>query len=162
MTQVVRDRAQCAALVRAGLRRPGGLVVAPLDGDARDGAAELQLLGGRVDAARDPARQRRPSLPQHDLVRGRFEVAGRVYRFITVVLASAPLTLKLPMALEEMQQRGSARYRPKANEALTVELRSPLGSGSVTIKPLVDLSRAASPSPSMARAISIRSACAST
>src|SRR5262249_10319975 len=96
----LRDPALCAALVKAGLR--WGLARTQLDTDERDGATTLQLVGGRIDVAAGTltaACER--TLGQHDLVRGHFEVGGRLYRFVTVVTAGAPLTLRLPAVLEE-------------------------------------------------------------
>ena len=135
----IRDRAMCAALVKSGLA--AGLVIASLDDDARDGGGgEQQLVGGRVDAARGLFGVSSPgAFAEHDLVRGHFEVGGSLYRFTTVVVGANPLTLKLPTVLAERQQRAKPRYRPPANEALTVELRSPIAD-SVAIKTVVDLS----------------------
>jgi hypothetical protein len=137
---LLRDPALCAALFRSGLGT--GVVVTPLDADARDGAADFQLVGGRVDAARGIVTAASDgTLAEHDLVHGYFELAGRLYRFTTVVIAAAPLTLKLPAILEETLQRASARYRPTSNEALTVEVRSPLAD-TFALKTIVDLSAA--------------------
>ncbi|MGZ3404988.1 MAG: PilZ domain-containing protein, partial [Polyangia bacterium] len=137
---LLRDPALCAALFRSGLGT--GVVVTPHDADAHDGAAELQLVGGRVDTARGVVTAVCDgTLAEHDLVNGYFELAGRLYRFTTVVIAAAPLTLKLPAVLEETLQRASARYRPASNEALVVEVRSPL-TDAVALKTIVDLSAA--------------------
>ncbi|MCU1283494.1 MAG: hypothetical protein JWM53_7040 [bacterium] len=134
----VRDRALCAALIKSGLVT--GIVIAALDDDARDGTGELQLVGGRVDAARGTfSAACDGALAEHDLVRGHFELAGSLYRFTTVVVAAQPLTLKLPTLLAETQQRASARHRLTAHETLTIELRSPLADG-VAVKSIVDLS----------------------
>ncbi len=134
----IRERALVAAMIKSGLA--AGLVVAPLDDDARDGGGEQQLAGGRVDAARGLfSGVSAVAFAEHDLVRGHFEVGGSLYRFTTVVVTAQPLTLKLPTVLAEKQQRASARYRPTASEALTVELRSPFGEA-VALKTLVDLS----------------------
>jgi PilZ domain-containing protein len=137
-TRRVRDRAQSAALVKAALKN--GIVIASLDG--ADGGGELLLAGGRIDAGAGTLEAVcDASFAPHELVRGHFEIGGRLYRFTTVVTARKPLTLKLPAVLEETQQRGSARYRAQHNEALTVELRSPLvpGDGAVC-KTMIDLS----------------------
>lgn len=134
----LRDPALCAAMVKLGLA--SGIVVAPLDDDARDGSGELQLVDGHVDLARGTVTAAGDGpFAVHDLVRGQFEIAGSLYRFTTVVVAAAPLTLKLPAVLAETQQRAAARHRARAGDALTVELRSPLDDG-VAIKPLLDLS----------------------
>jgi PilZ domain-containing protein len=135
---LVRDRALCAALLKAGLR--GGVLIAPLDAEV-DASLELQLGQARLDVAAgvlradDAGRQ----WPELGLVRGRFEVAGRVYRFTSVVTGRAPLTMTLPTALEESQLRASARYRPSADDPVTVELRSALADEPLD-KTLVDLS----------------------
>ena len=75
----------------------------------------------------------------HDLVRGQFELAGRLYRFTTVVVDTAPLELKLPTSLGESQQRAAARYRPRASEIPPVEISSPLAD-CVGLKSVYDLS----------------------
>ena len=135
---LIRNRALAASLVKAGLQT--GVVVAPLDGDSRDGAPEVELVGGRLDAERGVMTAASDgALAEHDLVRGQFELAGRLYRFTTVVLATAPLTLKLPGVLEETMQRAAARYRPRPPETLIVEVSSPLVVG-VALKAVVDLS----------------------
>jgi hypothetical protein len=134
----VRDRALCAALVKAGLA--AGVVVTLVDDDARDGAGEFQLVGGRVDAARGTLTAVcEATFAQHDLVRGHFELAGSLYRFTTVVVAEQPLVLKLPTVLAETQQRASARHRLTVEQSLAVTLRSPLGETTVD-KAVVDLS----------------------
>ncbi|HXU73605.1 MAG TPA: PilZ domain-containing protein [Polyangia bacterium] len=134
----VRDRALCAALVKSGLG--SGIVIAPLDGDARDGAEEIALSGGRVDAGRGTfGIDGESALAAHDLVRGQFELAGRLYRFTTVVIERAPLTLKLPSLLEESQQRAASRYRPAPTEILPVEIASPLADAPIQ-KSIFDLS----------------------
>lgn len=133
----LRDRALCAALVKAATR--GGIVLAPLERDER-AQLDLELTGARVDVAAGTLVASGDSeLPELAMVRGRFEVAGRLYRFTSVVVARAPLTLKLPTTIEESQQRAAVRYRPAAEEGLAVELCSTL-SGAVTRKPLLDLS----------------------
>lgn len=137
-TTSLRDRALVAALVKAGLA--AGAVVAPFDDDARDGASEISLVGGRVDVARATiTAPTDATMAVHDLVRGRFEYAGRLYRFVTVVVAAAPLTLKIPTVLEETLQRSSARHRLRADETMSAEVRSPLVD-TPTTKSLVDLS----------------------
>ena len=134
----VRNRALCAALVKAGLAT--GVVIADVDDDARDGGGEVQLVGGRVDAARGTLTAIcEAPLAEHDLVRGRFELAGFLYRFTTVVLNAQPLVLKLPTVLDETQQRASARHRLGSEEPLSATLRSPLVDGAA-VKPLIDLS----------------------
>jgi len=134
----VRDRALCAALVKSGLA--SGVVIAAVDDDARDGAGELQLIGGRVDVARGTfGAVCDAALGEHDLVRGHFELAGSLYRFTTVVVSAQPLVLKIPTVLAETQQRASARHRLAAEQSLSVALRSPLADG-VVHKPIVDVS----------------------
>ncbi len=134
----IRDRALCAALVKSGLA--SGLVIVPLDDDARDGSSAVALVGGRVDAARGTiSAAADATLAEHDLVRGHFELGGSLYRFTTVVIGAAPLTLKLPTVLAESQQRASARYRPRPEAPLDVVLRSPF-SDDAALKPVVDLS----------------------
>jgi len=136
--KLLRDRALCAALVKLGLA--GGVVIAPIDDDARDGGGEVQLIGGRVDAARRTfSAACVATLAEHDLVRGQFELAGSLYRFTTVVVSAQPLVLKLPTVLAETQQRASARHRLTAEQSLGVTLRSPLADGAVD-KAIVDLS----------------------
>jgi hypothetical protein len=134
----VRNRALCAALVKAGLAT--GVVITPIDDDARDGAGELQLVGGRIDVSRGTfSGACDATLAEHDLVRGQFEVAGSLYRFTTAIISAPPLVLKLPTMLAETQQRASARHRLTADQWLSVALRSPLA-GSIAIEPIVDLS----------------------
>ncbi|HEX9100566.1 MAG TPA: PilZ domain-containing protein, partial [Polyangia bacterium] len=134
----IRDRALCAALIKSGLA--AGIVIAPLDDDARDGGGALALVGGRVDVGRGTiSAVADGTLVEHDLVRGHFELGGALYRFTTVVVAASPLTLKLPSVLAEAQQRASARHRPRADEPLTVELHSPFDNGPAA-QAVVDLS----------------------
>jgi len=137
-TKRVINRALCAALIKAGLT--SGIVIAPLDGDARDGTDELQLVGGRVHAAHATITAACDgALAAHDLVRGQFELAGRLYRFTTVVLSTSPFALKLPSVVEESQQRASPRYRLQPTEVLSVEVRSAIND-TVAVKDVVDLS----------------------
>ena len=112
-------------------------------------------VGGRVDLAAhafslDTAHGQ---LHDYDVVRGRFEIGGSVYRFLTTVMTAAPLTIRLPTTLELNQQRSSGRYRPSVVDPIRVTLDSPLlpetierevrdvsSSGvSVEIDPLLDL-----------------------
>src|SRR6185369_10810438 len=116
------------------------VIIVPVDDDARDGSSELQLVGGRVDAARGTISATcEATLADHELVHGRFELAGFLYRFTTVVVSAQPLTLKLPTMLAEVQQRASARHRLAFEETIPVALRSPLAD-EVALKTLVDLS----------------------
>jgi hypothetical protein len=137
---LVRDRALCAALLKAGLR--GGVLLAPFDDDTAP-ALELRHGEARVDVAAGTlaaiAGAGAAAWPELGLVRGRFEVAGRIYRFTSVVTRCLPLSLTLPTTLEETQLRASARHRPSADEPVTVELRSPLADEPIG-KSLVDLS----------------------
>jgi hypothetical protein len=134
---LIRDRALCAALIKAGLRT--GLIIAPIDSAT---APELQLTAARLDiAAGTLVGNTDRDFGDRAIVRGRFEVAGRLYRFTTVVVERAPrLTLALPATLEESQQRAAARHRPAAHDPVHVELTSPLEVGATMHKTLVDLS----------------------
>lgn len=134
---VLRDRALCAALIKSGAR--AGIVLEPLERDEGT-PLDLQLTGVRVDlTAGTVSADGDAALPEMALVRGRFELAGRLYRFPSVVLAREPLTIKLPRTIEELQQRSAARWRPGADEPLAVEVTSSL-TGAAARKPLVDLS----------------------
>ncbi|HEX4459159.1 MAG TPA: hypothetical protein VIA18_14375, partial [Polyangia bacterium] len=136
---LIRDRALCAALIKSGLRT--GLIIAPID-NSNANAPELQLTEARLDVAAGTLVGRTDrDFGERAIVRGRFEVAGRLYRFTTVVVERAPkLTLALPATLEESQQRAAARHRPPAHDPVHVELTSPLEDGAAMHKTLVDLS----------------------
>lgn len=134
---VVRDRALCAALVRAGAR--SGIAVEPLERDER-APLDLQLAQPRIDVAGGTiTAEADGALPELTLVRGRFEAFGRLYRFTSVVLGRDPFVIKLPATLEESQQRAAARFRPAADEPLSVEVTSML-TGAAAEKPVADLS----------------------
>jgi hypothetical protein len=120
---VIRDRAFSLGLLRSAFRRGGVLLQA-----ADQSALAIQCVGGRVDPT-----QNEMILPladnvfrQYDPVAGRFEVAGCIYRFSTVVVSSAPLRLRLPTVLEETHNRTSARYQPPPTNPLMAEFSSPL------------------------------------
>jgi hypothetical protein len=124
----IRDRALSAGLLRTALRG-GGVLLQSADGEG-PGVYETR---GQVDLS---ARAFVLATVQHgffdhDVVRGRFELGGSVYRFSSSVMARKPLTLRLPLTLEVSQSRGSGRYRPPVTDPVVVELTTPLQQGTL-------------------------------
>jgi hypothetical protein len=135
---LIRDRAWCAALLRSALQS-GGILLEPMDDSALathcpDGlvnATTWELTIGSVDHP----------FAALEIVRGRFELGGSVYRFYATVTEPAPLTLRMPKVIEETQKRSSPRCQPSPKRAMVVELVSPLLSGP-TVKTIRDISGA--------------------
>jgi len=119
----IRDRAWCAALLRSALRS-SGILLQPLD-ESRLG---IHCSAGQVSAAsvEFTVSSGAHSFSEYEVVRGRFEIGGSVYRFYSSVMARSPLRLRLPVAIEEIQKRSSSRYQLSAGQPVTVRLSSPL------------------------------------
>jgi len=135
---LIRDRAWCAALLRTALRN-GGILLEPMDDsllpthcpDGLVNASAWELTVGSVDH----------SFAALDIVRGRFELSGSVYRFHATVVKREPLTLRMPKVIEEAHKRSSPRCHPSPSRPMVVELVSPLLSGP-TVKSVLDISGA--------------------
>jgi hypothetical protein len=123
---LIRDRAWCAALLRSALGG-GGILLETID----DSGLPTHCSGGLVAGNVGEFTVNSVDHPFVDLdvVRGRFELGGSVYRFHATVVARAPLTLRIPRVMEETQGRSSPRCQPVAPEPMVVELLSPLLSG---------------------------------
>jgi hypothetical protein len=123
---LIRDRAWCAALLRSALGG-GGILLETID----DSGLPTHCSGGLVAGNVGEFTVNSVDHPFVDLdvVRGRFELGGSVYRFHATVVARAPLTLRIPRVMEETQGRSSPRCQPAAPEPMVVELLSPLLSG---------------------------------
>ncbi|HME92445.1 MAG TPA: PilZ domain-containing protein, partial [Myxococcaceae bacterium] len=119
----IRDRAWCAALLRSALRS-GGVLLQPLD-DSRLGihCTAGQVTGASVEFTVSPGAH---PFSEYEVVRGRFEIGGGVYRFYSSVMARSPLRLRLPVAIEEIQKRSAPRYQLSAGQPVTVRLSSQL------------------------------------
>jgi hypothetical protein len=132
-TAELRDRAQIAAVVGAGARR--GLVV-----EALQGGIGVQLAGGKLALeSRQLEFSEEHPFNAFDLVRGRFELDGRAYSFVTVVANAQPLTLRLPETVDESQSRGYMRFQPPAEAPVMVRIESQL-KGGAQIRSVRDLS----------------------
>jgi hypothetical protein len=134
--ELIRDRAWCAALLRSALRS-GGILLEPMDDsvlpthcpDGVVNASASELTIGSVDHA----------FAALDIVRGRFELGGSVYRFYATVVEREPLALRMPKVIEEAHKRSSPRCQPSPSRPMLVELVSPLLSGP-TVKSVRDIS----------------------
>jgi hypothetical protein len=119
----IRDRAWCAALLRSALHGEG-ILLQPVD----EGARGIHCTAGQVTAASSEfvVSSGTHSFSEHDVVRGRFEISGGVYRFYTSVIARSPLRLRLPVVIEETQKRSSPRYHLTVDQPIAVRLTSTL------------------------------------
>ncbi len=119
----VRDRAWCAALLRTALGS-SGILLETID----DSGLPTHCSGGVVagNVGEFTVNSVDHPFAELDVVRGRFELGGSVYRFHATVVARAPLTLRIPRVIEETQGRTSPRCQPCAPEPMVVELISPL------------------------------------
>ncbi len=119
----IRDRAVCAGLIRRALKS-GGIGLYSEDG-AQIG---VHCTAGQVDPIRSELQV--PGTPhdftEYEVVHGRFEMHGSVYRFSTSVKARRPLTIRLPGTLEVGHLRSSGRFRPPAQDPVVVEMSSAL------------------------------------
>lgn len=119
----VTDRALISGLIRGALRS-AGVLLQSVDGSP----LAVHCTSGQVHSDVGELHLAVPvhDFEQHDIVRGRFELGGTVYRFLGVVTAQQPLTLRLPRSIEACQQRSSSRFRIPAGRPVFVELRSSL------------------------------------
>lgn len=120
---LIRDRAWCAALLRSALDG-GGILLQPLD----EGSLGIHCTAGQVTASSSEfaVSSGTHSFSEYDVVRGRFEIGGGVYRFHTSVIARSPLRLRLPVVIEETQKRSSPRYQLSPEQPIAVRLTSSL------------------------------------
>ena len=123
---LIRDRAWCAALLRTALSS-GGILLETID----DSALPTHCLGGTLKPSAgeftvDALKSADHPFAALDVVRGRFELGGSVYRFYSTVVAAMPLRLRLPKVIEEVQGRSSPRSQPASPDPMVVELASPL------------------------------------
>ena len=133
---VIDDRAQCAGLVRSALRGEG----IELESTNAQGYP-VHCSEGQVDLAKGTwsATAGEQSFAAHEIVRGHFETGGRVYTFFTTVIEHQPLSLGLPLAIEERNHRHSGRYMVSAKNPIMVELSTPLFVAPL-LRPIRDLS----------------------
>jgi hypothetical protein len=116
----IRDRALRAGLLRAAVG------AGQIQLEAEDGTCSVFADAGELRLADELLcfDRCKHSFEAFSIVRGRFELHGRSYRFLSTILSTSPLQLRLPTVLEEAHQRNSARVPLKPS--LPVSLRSPL------------------------------------
>ena len=133
---LIQDRAQCAGVLRNALRT-ATLILEHVD----LAEWEVQCRGGEVDTNTSTVTLRNAPgvLQPFDVVRGRFEHGGAVYRFTTAVVSREPFMIRLPARFEMSHNRSSARYQPPASKPVYVDLSSVL-LGSVSTRSVRDVS----------------------
>jgi hypothetical protein len=117
----IRDSARIAVLVRAALRGDGLLL------SSEDTGLALPRAAGQVDLERNRVVFSADArVAEYEVVRGSFELAGRVYRFLTAVTSAEPFTLRLPATIEETQSRTAVRIRPPESARAQARIGSAL------------------------------------